>query len=74
MLDKAKDIATTQQRRQRNRGNPQATEAPPTLKEVDESEILRNASERLYPTFDRSIKPALLGGGFGIVFEVKIST
>jgi hypothetical protein len=76
MPDKAKDSATPQQRRQKE---VEATrkllaEAPQLLKEVDESEILRNASKRLYPTFDRSeIKfgPLLGVGGFGIVFEVK---
>jgi hypothetical protein len=49
-------------------------QASDLLKEVDESEILRNARKRLYPTFERSeIKfgPLLGVGGFGIVYEVK---
>jgi hypothetical protein len=76
MLDKVKDSATPQQRRQKEieATRKLLAEAPQLLKEVDESEILRNASKRLYPTFDRSeirFGPLLGVGGFGIVFEVK---
>jgi hypothetical protein len=74
--DSAKDSATPQQRRQKEieATRKLLAEASNLLKEVDESEILRNARKRLYPTFDRSeIKfgPLLGVGGFGIVFEVK---
>jgi hypothetical protein len=73
---RASDSATPQQRRQKEieATGKLLAEAPHLLKEVDESEILRNARKRLYPTFDRSeIKfgPLLGVGGFGIVFEVK---
>jgi hypothetical protein len=76
MTDRANDGATPQQRRQKEieATRKLLAEASHLLKEVDESEILRNASKRLYPTFDRSeIKfgPLLGVGGFGIVFEVK---
>jgi hypothetical protein len=76
MTNKAKDSATSQQRRPKEieATRKLLAEASHLLKEVDESEILRNGSKRLYPTFDRSeIKfgPLLGVGGFGIVFEVK---
>jgi hypothetical protein len=72
----AKDSETPQSRRQKeiDATRKLLAQASNLLKEVDDSEILRNARERLYPTFDRSeIKfgPLLGVGGFGIVFEVK---
>jgi hypothetical protein len=72
----AKDGETPQSRRQKEieATRKLLAEASNLLKEVDDSEILRNARERLYPTFDRSeIKfgPLLGVGGFGIVFEIK---
>jgi hypothetical protein len=71
-----KNNATPEQRRQKEieATSKLLAQASDLLKEVDESEILRNARKRLYPTFKRSeIKfgPLLGVGGFGIVFEVK---
>lgn len=76
MADKEKDSTTPEKRRQKEivATRKLLAEASHLLKEVDESEIFRNAGKRLYPTFDRSeIKfgPLLGVGGFGIVFEVK---
>jgi hypothetical protein len=72
----AKDSTTPQQRRLKEieATRKLLAEASHLLKEVDESEILRNARKRLYPTFERSevkFGPLLGVGGFGIVFEVK---